>query len=120
MVKNCHIDKKTELGPLIPGGTCEPNVDHAISTSIFGPSSSLSSDTAPRLFDQPFSLDGLGSTLWYVYMHGIFGDADDAPEGAESWHASLPQPVTAPITEVDGNRCPYSLAQLLVVRTVHP
>ena len=53
-------------------------------------SSSLSSNTAPRLFDQPFSLDGLGSTLWYVYMHGIFGDADDAPEGAESWHASLP------------------------------
>lgn len=36
------------------------------------------------LFDQPFSLDGLGSTLWYVYMHGIFGDADDAPEGADS------------------------------------
>lgn len=36
------------------------------------------------LFDQPFSIDGLGSTLWYVYMHGIFGDADDAPEGADS------------------------------------
>lgn len=38
-----------------------------------------------RLFDQPFSLDGLGATLWYVYMHGIFGDADDAPEAGESW-----------------------------------
>ena len=36
-----------------------------------------------RLFDQPFSLDGLGATLWYVYMHGIFGDADDAPEGGD-------------------------------------
>ena len=61
----------TELGPLIPVGTCEPNVDHATVKSIFSRSSSLSSDTAPRLFDQPFSLDGLGSTLWYVYMHGI-------------------------------------------------
>jgi len=36
------------------------------------------------LFDQPFSLDGLGATMWYVYMHGIFGDADDPPDAADS------------------------------------
>lgn len=43
------------------------------------------------LFDQPFSLDGLGATMWYVYMHGIFGDADDAPDsrGAATDSASL-------------------------------
>lgn len=30
-----------------------------------------------RLYDQPFTFEGLGATMWYVYMHGIFGDADD-------------------------------------------
>ncbi|CAK9064940.1 unnamed protein product [Durusdinium trenchii] len=29
------------------------------------------------LYDQPFTFEGLGATMWYVYMHGIFGDADD-------------------------------------------
>ena len=38
----------------------------------------------PRLFDQPFTVEGLGATMWYVYMHGIFGDAADAPAGTEN------------------------------------
>ena len=41
------------------------------------------------LFDQPFSLDGLGATMWYVYMHGIFGDADDAPDAAAPWRTNV-------------------------------
>ncbi|CAJ1327759.1 unnamed protein product, partial [Effrenium voratum] len=35
------------------------------------------------LYGQPFTLDGFGTMMWYVYVHGVFGDTDDAPEGGD-------------------------------------
>ena len=38
-----------------------------------------------RLYDQPFSVVGIGEMMWYVYVHGVFGDADPPPGGADAW-----------------------------------
>ena len=38
-----------------------------------------------RLYDQPFSVVGIGEMMWYVYVHGVFGDADDPPGGGDAW-----------------------------------
>ncbi|OLQ04809.1 Dual specificity protein phosphatase 1B [Symbiodinium microadriaticum] len=43
------------------------------------------------LYDQPFSVVGIGEMMWYVYVHGVFGDADPPPGGADdsAWVARL-------------------------------
>lgn len=43
------------------------------------------------LYDQPFSVVGIGEMMWYVYVHGVFGDADDPPGGGDdsAWVARL-------------------------------